>query len=135
MKPSDTKAIAWRQRLNPAAVAEGMNAALRNAKRLLHDAILLYNAGSFASATALAILATEEFGKQGILQRILLSKSNAQLKLHWKEFTSHTAKNNDWVVPNLVKAGATSIDDFKILNDKSSKHPYVLDDFKMWSLY
>jgi len=134
-KPDAVKANAWRGRLTPAWAASGINAATRNAKRLLADAQKLFQTGSYPSALSLAVLAIEEAGKRGIIERILLAKTDQQLKEHWREYTSHTAKNNAWVVPNLVKAGAEHVDDFKILADEGSPHPYVLDDFKMWGFY
>jgi AbiV family abortive infection protein len=134
-KPDAVKANTWRGRLTPAWAANGINAATRNAKRLLADAQKLFQAGSYPSALSLAILAIEEAGKRGVIERILLAKTDQQLKEHWREYTSHTAKNNAWVVPSLVKAGAKHVDDFRILADKDSPHPYLLDDFKMWGFY
>ena len=134
-KPESVKANPWRGRLTPAWAAEGINAAFRNAKRLLADAQKLFQSGSYPSALSLAVLAIEEAGKRGIIERILLAKTDRQLKEHWREYTSHTAKNNLWVIPNIVKAGAERVDDFRVLADEGSPHPYVLDDFKMWGLY
>ena len=134
-KPEGVKANPWRGRLTPAWAADGINAAIRNAKRLLTDAHKLIQSGSYASALSLGVLAIEEVGKRGIIERILLARTDQQLKEHWREYTSHTAKNNTWVVPNLVMSGAQHIDDFRILADNESPHPYVLDDFKMWGFY
>lgn len=134
-KPDSVKANPWRGRLTPAWAADGINAAFRNAKRLGADAQKLFLSGSYPSALALAVLAIEEAGKRAIIERILLAKTDRQLKEHWREYTSHTAKNNLWVIPNIVKAGAQHVDDFRVLADEGSPHPYVLDDFKMWGLY
>jgi hypothetical protein len=38
-------------------------------------------------------------------------------------------------VPNLISAGARTVDDFKMLFDKSSIHTFMLDDFKQWGFY
>lgn len=134
-KPEEVKAIKYRGRLNAAQAAAGINAALRNAKRLLTDATLLFQSGSYATAAALAVLAIEENGKYGIIPRILLAKNDRQRNEHWKEYTSHEAKNTTSIIPSLVRGGATSVDDFKIMTDANSIHPYVLDDFKHWGFY
>lgn len=134
-KPSELKANAWRGPLTPALAANGINAAIRNARRLLNDATILYNVGSFPSATAIGILAIEEYGKVNIIHQILLAKTDLARKKVWREYTSHTAKNTAWVMPNLLKSGARSVDDFRMLFEKHAKHQYVLDDFKQWSLY
>jgi AbiV family abortive infection protein len=134
-KPSELKAIAWRGPLTPALAAGGINAAIRNARRLLNDATTLYKVGSFPSATALGILAIEEYGKVNIIHQILLAKTDLARKKLWRKYTSHTAKNTAWVMPNLLKSGARSVDDFRMLFEKDAKHQYVLDDFKQWGLY
>ena len=46
----------------------GLEAITHNARRLLEDAELLFSAGSFATATALAIIAIEEAGKHYLLK-------------------------------------------------------------------
>ncbi len=46
----------------------GQKAIAHNARRLLEDAELLFSAGSFATATALAIIAIEEAGKHYLLK-------------------------------------------------------------------
>src|ERR1700761_3850571 len=58
-KPEEAKANAWRGALTPAWAAEGINAAYRNAARLLGDAEKLFVAGSFPSSLSLAVLAIE----------------------------------------------------------------------------
>lgn len=134
-KPPELKAIAWRGPLTPALATDGINAAIRNARRLLKDATTLYNVGGFPSAAALGILAIEEYGKVSIIHQILLAKTDSARKKVWREYTSHTAKNTAWVMPNLLKSGARSVDDFRMLFEKDAKHQYMLDDFKQWSLY
>lgn len=134
-KPEQVKAIKYRGKLNAAQAAAGMNAAVRNARRLLADALLLSQSGRHATAAALAVLAIEENGKCGIIQRILLAKNDHQRAEHWKEYTSHKAKNLSWIVPGLIEAGARHLDDLSVIADGSSIHPHVLDDFKHWGLY
>lgn len=134
-KPDSVKAIAWRGPLTPAVAADGINAAYRNARRLLKDAEQLAATGSYPTATALAVLAIEEHGKASIIHLIVLAKNPDTRKKHWQEYTSHTAKNAAWVLLNLIKAGAKTLDDFRIIFDESSPHPFILDDFKQWGFY
>ena len=53
----------FRGELTPEQTADGMNAARRNAGRLVRDAKVMLDAGSFATATALSILGIEESDK------------------------------------------------------------------------
>lgn len=115
--------------------ADGINAAYRNSRRLFDDAAAMFAAQRYPTAMSLAVLSIEEYGKASIIHRILLAKSDKTRIEHWREFTSHTAKNTSWVVLNLIKSGATSVDDFRILADPKSPHPFVLDDFKQWGFY
>jgi hypothetical protein len=52
-----------------------MNAANRNARRLVADAKLLLDAGRYPSAAALAALAIEESGKTSILRTLAVVKN------------------------------------------------------------
>ncbi len=56
------------------ALAEGMNAAQANARRLVDDARLLLNEGRYATAVALCVLAIEEAGKRRILRELALAR-------------------------------------------------------------
>jgi AbiV family abortive infection protein len=134
-RPPQAKVHVYRGKITLSQAVAGISAALRNAKRLRDDAITLFNVGSYATALSLAVLAIEECGKYGVIHRILIAKSDKQRKEHWQEYTTHTAKNVSWVVSNLVQAGASHIDDFNILGDETSIHPFVLDDLKQWGLY
>ena len=60
----------YRGSLDPAAVAKGMNAANRNARRLVADAKLLLDGERYPSAAALAALAIEESGQSVDLARL-----------------------------------------------------------------
>jgi AbiV family abortive infection protein len=135
VKPKEAKAIAWRGALTPRVAAEGINAAYRNSRRLVNDAEKLFLISSFPTAMTVAILAIEEYGKAAIIHRILLAKTDRARQVHWREYTSHTAKNTPWVMPNLIKTGAKTVDDFRVLFDEASIHRFVLDDFKQWGIY
>jgi AbiV family abortive infection protein len=125
----------YRGKLTPAQVAEGMNAAINNARRLLEDAELLFSAGRYASACALAILSIEESGKLPVLRRLALAQDDAQLKKAWKGYRDHRTKNVAWILPDLIKRGAKKLNDLRKLFDPDSDHPQLLDEMKQLTFY
>jgi len=125
----------YRGRLKPKQIAEGMNAALENARRLATDADSLLKAGAFPSAASLAILAIEEAGKVSILRALSVARSEAEAGETWKEYRSHTKKNASWILPQLAAAGARKLEDFRPIFDEVSDHPYVLDQLKQLGFY
>ncbi|KWS82075.1 hypothetical protein AL053_12450 [Pseudomonas savastanoi pv. fraxini] len=90
MKP--TKMESYKGILDCAQVAEGINAANANARRLATDAQTLLDAGSFATAASLAALAIEESGKVSILRAIVLTEDEKALRSEWKRYRSHTCQ-------------------------------------------
>ncbi len=82
----------WKNTLKPAQIAEGMNAANNNARRLIEDAEILFNLNRFPSALSLSILSIEESGKVSILRELALAKNGDQVKEAWKAYRSHTKK-------------------------------------------
>ena len=60
--------------LTPHQIADGMNYARRNARRLAEDAKLLLDGKRFASAFSLGILSIEESGKTNILRSLAIAK-------------------------------------------------------------
>jgi AbiV family abortive infection protein len=122
-------------KLTPEQIAEGMNAALKNAKRLCDDAILLLEAARFPSACSLAILAIEESGKLSILRGLSVARDQKELTSWWKRYRSHTEKNISWMLPELVAKGAKSFSDLLPLADKNSDHPFLLDQIKQLGFY
>ena len=126
----------YRGRLTAEEVAEGMNAAERNAVRLAEDAELLLESGRFPSAAALAILAIEEAGKVTILRHLSVSQDDDKARNDcWRDYRSHTKKNVSWPLPQLVAGGARNLDDFSPLFSKGADHPFLLDKVKQISLY
>ena len=113
----------YRGRLNPQQIADGMNAAANNAKRLLADAELLMRESRYPSATALAILAIEEAGKNTILRQMATSSNDQGLKKAWKDYRSHKEKNVAFLVPQLVAQGARVIDEFRPAFEPDGEHP------------
>lgn len=125
----------YKGNLSADQIAEGINAAIKNAKRLSEDASLLFEAGRFPTAASLAILSIEESGKVSILRSVALAKTNEDVSDAWSNYRSHTKKNTSWLLPQLVGQGARKLDDFKILFDESSDHPYILDQLKQIAFY
>ena len=120
------KLDSYKGKLTPQQIADGMNAALENAKRLVEDAKTLLNAGRFPTAASLAILSIEESGKLPILRSLALARNDGEIKETWKEYRSHTKKNAMWLLPQLVAQGARKLDDMRQLFDESSEHPYFI---------
>lgn len=116
-------------------IADGMNAALRNAARLAKDARLLVDADRLPSAVSLAILSIEEAGKISILRALAFAENEQDLKTEWRRYRSHTSKNLQWILPQLMAAGARSLDDMRPLFDEDSDHSHLLDQLKQIGFY
>jgi AbiV family abortive infection protein len=126
----------YKGRLTPEQIAEGINAASRNAVRLVGDADLLLESERFPSAAALAILAIEEAGKVAILRELSVAQEDDKaLDNCWRDYRRHTKKNVAWLLPQLVAEGARGLDDFRPLFGKNADHPFLLDNVKQISLY
>ena len=85
-----------------AMIAEGMNSARVNARRLFEDASTLHEAGRTPSALALAILSIEESGKISILRQMVLCETEEEWRKAWKDYRSHTSKNTAWILGELA---------------------------------
>jgi AbiV family abortive infection protein len=125
----------YKGKLTPSQIAEGMNSAIRNAKRLLDDAELLCKADRFASSASLAILAIEEAGKTSILRALAVARDDKEIARWWRDYRSHTKKNVLWMFMGLVRKGARRLDDFRPLFDENSDHSYILDQIKQIGFY
>jgi hypothetical protein len=53
----------------------------------------------------------------------------------WRDYRSHTKKNVTWRLPELFIKGARRLEEFRPLFDKTSDHPYVLDQLKQIACY
>lgn len=112
-----------------------MTAAAENAGRLVADARLLLENGSFATAVSLSALAIEEYGKISILRAIAVARSEDEAKASWRDYRSHTRKNASWIFPELVANGARNLEDFKAMFFDGSDHTAVLDNLKQLGFY
>lgn len=121
--------------LSAEEIARGMNAARDNARRLLEDARLLLDKGSYATAFALAALSIEESGKLSILRGLALARDEGEAKKYWREYRSHTRKNLLWPLIDTAASGARRARDFAPLLDPDAEHPHLLDKLKQISFY
>src|SRR5271169_2125890 len=96
----------YRGPLTAAEIAEGMNAARRNALRLAADARILVDAERLPTAAALAALSIEESGKTSILRQLATATSPEAIKAAWQQYRDHRSKNAAWILPDLVGGGA-----------------------------
>lgn len=125
----------YKGKLTSNEIADGMNAASRNAKRLSDDANILLKEKRYPSATALAILSIEESGKISILRELSVVNNEKSIADCWRSYRSHKKKNIAWLLPQLANEGATMLDDFRPLFEKNANHPIVLDQLKQLSFY
>jgi len=124
----------YRGKLTAGQIACGMNHAIANAKRLISDAELLLENGKYASASGLAILAIEEYGKLGILRGLATATKDEDLRYWWKAYRTHTQKNLFLLLPPLIASGAKQLDD---LMPMFSDHitPRIIDNLKQIGFY
>ena len=125
----------YRGQLSPKEIAHGMNAAGRNAKRLLKDAKLLIEAKRFPTACSLAILSIEESGKLFILRSIATAQDEKELRRRWREYREHRTKNVMWIITELAAKGARTLEDLRPIFDTESEHPAILDTLKQIGFY
>jgi AbiV family abortive infection protein len=130
----NTKLNRYFGKLSPAQVAEGMNCANSNAKRLLRDAELLCQNGRYPSAVGLAILAVEEAGKEAMLRTLVLARNADELKASWKDYRTHTMKNRLLAMPSLISSGARELEDFSQLFGES-EYPHQIENLKQLCFY
>jgi AbiV family abortive infection protein len=121
--------------LDAAAVAEGINAANRNACRLAADSRILLDAERHAAAAGLAALAIEESGKAAILRGLALIGAPEKLRAEWRRYRDHRSKNGAWILPELVAQGARQLHHFRDVVERESEHTAILNSIKQISLY
>ena len=114
--------------------AEGIEAALNNARFLVADAELLLERNRWPRAASLSILSIEESGKIGLLRSLLLTDSPEERKKLWRDYRSHTKKNYMGAFFDYVTEWP-HIEDFRGLFDSSRDHPQILDALKQIGFY
>lgn len=115
--------------------AEGIQLAATNAYTLYQDALLLSEHKRYPRCVSLCALAIEEAGKASILRAILMESDAKELKELWRQFRRHTAKNAQWIVPELILKGARKQEQLGNVFDNGSDHPAILDDLKQLGFY
>ena len=131
---SKSKLDPYRGVLNPFQISEGIRAAKANGARLFKDAEMLYEAKRYPTASSLAILAIEEFGKVPILRRMALAASPDDWKTCWKDFSSHLTKAQSWTVPFLIKTSKGTTDE-KYQTFREKQEPELLNSLKQIGIY
>ncbi len=121
--------------LTPEKLADGINAAKRNAKPLAEDAEILLKAQRFPSAFALATLSIEESGKAGILKSLGMAEGEKEVRGLWKEYRSHKSKNALWATFDYIHRGARKLEEFAPMFDPKQDHAQLLEQLKQLSLY
>ncbi len=114
--------------------AEGISAAIRNARSLLRDSDLLFTNARWPRSASLAVLAIEEAGKLPLLRSLLLVDSPRDIKDEWRAYRSHTKKNVMGAMLEHLRADP-HIEDLRALFDGSSDHPQLLDAVKQIGFY
>lgn len=125
----------YKGKLSARKIAEGINAAFQNAKRLADDAELLLENKRYPSAACLAILSIEESGKTSILRELAVARDGKDLKESWKRYRTHTSKNVAWILYDLLKSGARKLKDFRPMVENDAEHPFLLDQVKQLGFY
>jgi AbiV family abortive infection protein len=117
----------YRGPLTPGEIPGGMNAAIRNARRLAAEAKLLLDAGRLPTAAALATLSIEETGKISILREIAVVTSPGALEKAWQQYRDHRSKNGMWILTDLVRQGARRLDDLRVVVKRDGEHTSILN--------
>lgn len=126
---------AYRGMISPAQAAQGMNAAIRNSRRLAVDAGLLLDLKSYPTAASLSALAIEECGKVSILRRLSLCLTCEEAAKIWREYRSHRSKNGLWILQKLVGDGAVCLRHLGEAVDANAEHTGILDAVKQLGFY
>lgn len=121
-------------RLTIKEATDGMNSALDNARRLLNDAKVLLSNERYPSALSLSVLAIEEAGKISIIRHILACP-DSELATLWRDYRSHRAKNAAWILPDLARRGARTLNDLKEAANANGEHTDVLNALKQVGFY
>ena len=125
----------YRGKLTPAQVADGMNAAIRNARRLADDARALFDLERYPSAASIAVLSIEESGKVGILRHFAIARDLPSCHQIWRDYRNHRSKNVGWILPDLVAAGARDLNSLQLATQPDAAHTALLNNVKQIGLY
>ena len=130
-----TQVKPYRGTLSAQQIVDGMNAAIRNARRLAYDAKTMLERSRYPTAVALAILSIEEREKVRILRLIAIAPNDKLLQVGWNAYVDHKSKNASWILPDMIAQGVRGLDTLGPLLDRKSEHAELLDQFKKIALY
>ena len=122
-------------KLSPTQIADGMNAAIRNARRLADDAWTLFDLKRYPTAASIAILSIEESGKVSILRHFAMAPDLPSCGKIWEDYRNHRSKNVAWILPDLVVAGARSLDSLHLAAQSDAEHTALLNNVKQIGFY
>ncbi|WP_431857373.1 AbiV family abortive infection protein [Azospirillum sp.] len=125
----------YRGSLTSKELADGINAARRNAHRLATDAKLMLSLKRYPSAALMAVLAIEEAGKVSILRALPFARTDEELQAVWRDYHRHRAKNGAWLVLDSLKRTGGRFSDVVTAADQNSEHTALLDTVKKLALY
>ena len=125
----------YRGKLSPAQIADGMNAAIRNARRLSDDARTLFDLERYPTAASIAVLSVEESGKVSILRHFAIARDLPSCRRIWQDYRNHRSKNVAWILPDLVAAGARDLDSLHLAAQSDAEHTALLNNVKQIGLY
>ena len=125
----------YRGKLTPAQIAEGMNAAIRNARRLAVDAQVLFDLERYPTAASIAVLSIEESGKVSILRHFAMACDLPTCREIWRDYRNHRSKNVAWILPDLVAEGARDLESLRLATESDAEHTALLNNVKQIGLY
>ena len=127
----------WQYRgdLSEQQIVEGMDATIRNARRLADDAKTMLELSRYPTAAALAILSIEEYGKYGILRQALIAPNKIIFEQVWDDFGLHKRKNAIWLLPDMIANGFSDLDSLLPILDPTSPHSAAMENYKQLAMY
>ena len=125
----------YRGKLTPAQIADGMNAAIRNARRLANDGRTLLDLERYPTAASIAVLSIEESGKVSILRHFAMARDLPSCRKIWRDYRNHRSKNVAWIWPDLVTGGARDLESLRLATQSDAEHTALLNNVKQIGLY
>lgn len=126
---------AFRGELSAKDVADGINAAIRNAKRLAADAKLMLDAKRYPTAAALAIISIEETEKVSTLRALSVAQTKEELAQVWEDYRGNRTQGTAWIAAELDAKGAGHLSGFSEAMEKDAYHPGMLAILKRLGLH
>ncbi len=117
---------AYRGELSAKEVADGINTAIRNAKRLAADAKLMLDAKRYPTAASLAIISIEETEKVSTLRAMSVAQSKDELAQAWEDYRGNRPQGTAWIAAELDAKGAGHLSGFSEAMEKDDHHPGML---------